>query len=378
MSNGVSVIVPTFNRSSLLKETLDSLLSQTTQPAEIIVVDDCSPDDTLELLASYGTHVRVIEKEANRGKAHSINLAFSHCQHPLIWIVDDDDLVKADAMETLVGALDRDPQAGFAYGRHTRFTKDAAGKFTDLGTGYWTTCSADELLVRTLEDFFVHQPGMIVRRSVVEEVGPLNEELIRSQDYEFLIRLARTTKSVGTDDIVFYQRQHDGIRGTKDSSFSAAQRDQKWIDYDQTIFQQLHNDMPLNEYLPGKQRIASPEDQRRALMQRGVILARKKLWDLALADFRVAASLSSNKLVEDEVVTLKRAFSSKYGCDEILNRSFPLAEFSKLDTAGPAGLTIRQALASGLQWRIRNAIEGAELSKAMRYFWVYSRIRFNI
>lgn len=378
MSSSVSVIVPTYNRSSLLKETLDSVLAQSMRPAEIIVVDDCSPDDTLDLVKSYGDRVRAITKPTNRGKAHSINLALAECQHPLVWIVDDDDLVKADAMEKLVTALDRNPRAGFAYGRHTRFAKDASGKCKELGTGYWTTCSDDELLVRTLEDFFVHQPGMIVRRTVIDEAGPLNEKLVRSQDYDFLIRLARVSRGVGSDDIVFYQRQHDGLRGTRDTSFSAAQRDQKWVEYDQMIFQQLHQDMALSEYLPGDCEAASPEGQRRALLQRGVIMARKKLWDLAIPDFQAAASIGSNQLTADERNVLKRAFSSKYGCGEVLTGNFPLDQVSNLDSAGPTGSAIRQALASGLRWRIRDGFKQGKPMEALSYFRVYSKLRLNI
>jgi len=367
MSDGVSVILPTYNRCALLKETLESVLAQTVSPAEIIVVDDCSPDDTVDMLATYGDKLRTITKTRNQGKAHSINLALSECQHPLVWIVDDDDLMHPQAIETLTNLLDANPEAGFAYGRHVRFSVDAAGHRTDFDTGYWTDCAPEEFLVRTLEDFFVHQPGMIFKHALVERSGPLNEDLIRSQDYDFLVRLARVAPGIGTEDVIFYQRQHDGQRGTKDNSFSATERDKKWMEYDQKIFLALQDKMELHEFLPAAQRIQTPADRRLALLQRGAIMGRKKLWDLAIQDFTEAAAIDDGSLTTAERDVLARTLSSKYGCDEILERSFPLPDFRRVFESGPAGSAICQALASGLKWRIREAITQGKISRAISY-----------
>ena len=73
MSNGVSVIIPTYNRAALLRETLDSVLQQSRPAEEILVVDDCSPDETVQVVAQYADRVRLIRKTENRGKAHSIS-----------------------------------------------------------------------------------------------------------------------------------------------------------------------------------------------------------------------------------------------------------------------------------------------------------------
>jgi glycosyltransferase involved in cell wall biosynthesis len=378
MSNGVSVIIPTYNRAALLRETLDSVLQQSRPAEEILVVDDCSPDETVQVVAQYADRVRLIRKTENRGKAHSINLALAECTQPLVWIVDDDDLIDPTALETLVGLLADKPEAGFAYGRHARFSIDPEGNRTDMGTGYWTACSEDDFFVRTLEDFFVHQPGMIVRRSVIDKAGALDESLVRSQDYDFLVRIARLSDCAKTENVVFFQRQHDGMRGTKDTSFSAAQRDEKWIAYDQKIFSGLRDSLTLDEYLPGRDDIQSDQDRRRALLQRGVIMGRKKMWSLAAEDFMAAARIAPSPLTSDELAILKRAFGSKYGCGEVLAAPFPRKAFRQLYRTSPSGRAISRALAAGLKWRIRQAARNGAYRDAIGYARQVFNLHFGL
>jgi glycosyltransferase involved in cell wall biosynthesis len=97
----VSVILPTFNRCGLIASSLDSLLNQSYPIAEILVVDDGSTDDTEAVVAAFGDKVRYIRRE-NGGKNAAINTGLRHVTGELIWIMDDDDLAPADALERLV------------------------------------------------------------------------------------------------------------------------------------------------------------------------------------------------------------------------------------------------------------------------------------
>lgn len=374
MSLAVSVIVPTFNRAGLLKTSLEAVLAQTVKPAEIFVVDDRSSDDTAGAVAAFGSAVQLVRKPENRGKAHSINLAMTMVRQEAIWIVDDDDIVTEDALERLIGLLASQPDAGFAYGRHDRFHETEAGQRESLGTGYWQDCAPDNFLTSTLEDFFVHQPGMIARRESLTRAGPVNESLARSQDYDLLIRLARTSKCVSTQDVVFHQRQHDGDRGIGNDRFSAHERDAKWVSFDQTIFRKLHENMSLDEYLPGSQSVTTPADTRRALIQRGVIMARKKLWDLAILDFTTAAGTSDTSLSDTEQDTLRRAFGSKYGCREIIDTGDLARQIQTTRKAGPQGAAIVKALGRGLRWRIREAFAARDARSAVLYTRRYAAL----
>ncbi|MEM9669035.1 MAG: glycosyltransferase family 2 protein [Pseudomonadota bacterium] len=363
----VSVIVPTFNRVGYLKESLDSLLAQTRQPDEIWVIDDGSSDDTESVAKSFGERVNFFRKPENSGKAASLNMGLELISGDIVWIMDDDDIALPCCLETLLSLLDQTPDAGFAYGRHMRFSLSADGEQQELGTGYWQPCDPDSFLLQTLEDFFPHQPGMIVRKSLFNEVGPFDVTLRRSQDYEMLIRLARAAPCVGTDDIVFLQRQHDGKRGASNDRFSAAERDAKWMEHDQQIFRKLRSEIALGEYLPRGWTAEDDAGTRRALLQRGVIFARKKLWTEALEDFVAAATRGPARIGDDELTILRRTFSSKYGCDEITEDLSIQSRLKDLKSIKPAGAVIANAIVLGMRWRIREALQSGDTSKAFSF-----------
>lgn len=359
-------IIPTYNRARYLADCIGSVLDQTRAPAEVLVVDDGSTDETPQTVAAFGDRVTYIRK-ANSGKAASLNLALQKSHAPLVWIVDDDDIVCHDALERLAGLLERSPAAGFAYGRHTRFVVDEdTGGSHDIGTGYWCRCSPERFLTATLEDFFAHQPGMVVRRGLYEKVGFFDESLVRSQDYEMAIRLARAGDCVSTDEIVFHQRQHDGMRGDRSERLSADDVTRRWIKYDQGIFRRLYREMALQEFLPRGEQLVGGRARRRALIQRGVVMARRKLWKTAARDFERAARLDCGPFSAEEKRMLRRAFSSKYGCDEVLSNRKVAANLAGIDAANAGSL--RKNLARGLIWRIREAGRAGRAAKAAMLF----------
>ena len=84
-----SVILPTYNRSNYLIQSLDSILAQTYQNFEVIVVNDGFDDDTRHVLKPYQDRLRVLEKP-NGEKSSAVNLGLEHAQGDYIWVFDDD------------------------------------------------------------------------------------------------------------------------------------------------------------------------------------------------------------------------------------------------------------------------------------------------
>ncbi|WP_299390750.1 glycosyltransferase family A protein [Pelagibius sp.] len=360
-----TAIVSTFNRAALVSECVESLLGQTLPPAQIIVVNDGSDDDTEDILRTYGDRIEVVQR-ANKGKSAGINLALSMARHPLIWIVDDDDLVLPQALAILTGLLKGAPEAGFAYGRYLRFAVDPRTGRQDLfNTGYWETCAPENFLAATLEDFFVHQPGMLVRRAVYDQVGPFDERLPRSQDYDMLIRLARVTLPAPTEAVLFHQRQHDGDRGTAAARFTVDQRELRWIEADKQILQRCYRTLELREYLSSRI-IETAEARRHALLQRATIMARKKLWDLALDDLESAALVSGAGLSATEKTTLRRAVFSKYGCRELLADKSVSRRVQRLARRSTGGRQMARTLARGLLWRVKEQLRAGNRLEAGR------------
>ncbi|MBL4877505.1 MAG: glycosyltransferase family 2 protein, partial [Hyphomonas sp.] len=97
--HSTSVVIPTYNRASLLANTLNSVLAQIRQPDEILLIDDGSTDDTPAIAARY-PQVRYVRTE-NQGKSAAINHAMTLMTGTRLWVVDDDDIVCPDALAKL-------------------------------------------------------------------------------------------------------------------------------------------------------------------------------------------------------------------------------------------------------------------------------------
>jgi biofilm PGA synthesis N-glycosyltransferase PgaC len=116
----VTVLVPAYNEAASVADTIRSLQAQTLPVAEIVVIDDCSTDDTATVARALG--VRVLRPPHNTGsKAGAQNFALRHVETPLTMAIDADTSLAPDAIEKLVGALD-DPAVaaacGFVIPRH--------------------------------------------------------------------------------------------------------------------------------------------------------------------------------------------------------------------------------------------------------------------
>ncbi len=188
MKSSVAAILPTFNRAALLHECLDSLLAQTRQLDQIVVVDDGSADGTQAVLSHYAGRITIL-RQNNEGKAAALNHALKLVTCDYVWICDDDDIAEPYAAEVLADALDKDPGAGFSYAPFRRFL-DRDGTREILPMSYWPEKHLDDVLHRSLERYFIQQFASLVRRGVYSEVGPFDAALLRSQDYDMMLRIA--------------------------------------------------------------------------------------------------------------------------------------------------------------------------------------------
>lgn len=107
----VSIIVPTYNRAHTLGRTLSSILAQTYDRFEIIVVDDGSTDDTTSLLQNFtDNRIRVIKHEVNKGVSAAKNTGLNNISGEWFTILDSDDEILPEALETMMNIpLEKDP-----------------------------------------------------------------------------------------------------------------------------------------------------------------------------------------------------------------------------------------------------------------------------
>ena len=114
MSN-ITIVITTYNRARLLQRAIESAL-QAASPVEVVVVDDCSTDDTPALCASR-TDIRYVRLNANRGLANARNVGVAECASEFIAFLDDDDLRLPDSIDKQLEKLIADERVALCYGQ---------------------------------------------------------------------------------------------------------------------------------------------------------------------------------------------------------------------------------------------------------------------
>ena len=371
----VAVIIPTYNRCVYLKEALQSILCQTEAPFQVIVVDDGSTDDTKAVLAPFLGSIEYICKE-NGGKAAALNLGLSRVRGDAVWIFDDDDLAEPHAIKTLSRELVRVPSAGFACAKHTEFSLDHEGN---------RTCTIRDGLLNdaihrvALRRCAVFQGGMLVRTECYKVVGPFDETLVRAQDYDMLLRLARKFSGVEVNAVLFHQRMHPGLRGSASAPIRGHDRFRAQRRYEQMIFKKIHAEYALQEF--GRSSHPADEGERADLLiERATIMGRKGLWNLAEQDVREAlhaAALSGRAAWPASSQDCLAALfdETSIGLSEFVNA----ARFHRLlrETSDfPLTRTMRRVFSATLCARARKALLGRQAYLAMSLIAALSCILF--
>jgi glycosyltransferase involved in cell wall biosynthesis len=115
----VSVIVPNYNHQAFLKERIDTILQQTYQDFELIILDDCSTDDSVSIIESYRNNEHVTHIVLNEQNSGSTFLQWdkgvSLARGEYIWIAESDDAAHPQFLSTLVEQLEKHPEAVVAY-----------------------------------------------------------------------------------------------------------------------------------------------------------------------------------------------------------------------------------------------------------------------
>jgi glycosyltransferase involved in cell wall biosynthesis len=102
-SLGVSIIVVNYNYGSYLAAAIDSALGQVHWPCEVIVVDDCSTDESQSIIAGYADRIRSVLLSANSGQIVAMNSAWPQARYPILMFLDADDLLLPRAASTIAG-----------------------------------------------------------------------------------------------------------------------------------------------------------------------------------------------------------------------------------------------------------------------------------
>jgi len=180
----VSVVMSSYDGQKYLKQSVESILNQTFNDFEFLIVNDASTDKTLQILQEYSTRdsrITIINNEKNLGLTKSLNKALHISRGEYIARMDDDDISTPKRLEKQLGFMQNNPEVVLC-GTLAVVVNEKREK---IGDKILPTLYKDIKKKLLFNNQFVHTSLFFKK-----ELGLYNEEFQRAQDYEFVLRVA--------------------------------------------------------------------------------------------------------------------------------------------------------------------------------------------
>ena len=194
----VSIVLPVYNGARFLNQSIDSCLQQTYRNIELIVVDDRSEDNSVDIVKSYNDdRIKLIRHQINRKLPAALNTGFQYTSGVYLTWTSHDNYYAPTAIAEMVNFLEENPHIHFVF---------ADDYFVD---------EADQILgvvkrgpIEQLAAVSCLGGGFLYTRSVYEKVGPYNERAFLAEDYDYWLRVSAYFTLAHLGRPLFYYRQH--------------------------------------------------------------------------------------------------------------------------------------------------------------------------
>ena len=209
----ISVIIPTYNRILFLKRSIDSVLEQTLQPYEIIIVDDGSSDGTSAMIKTNYPNLKLIYQE-NKGVSAARNTGVKASSGDWVCFLDSDDEWKKNKLSEQHIALEKDTTYSFCHSNEEWIKNgkkiNQKKKHKKYGGNIFKQC---------LDMCRVSPSSVMINKNVFKDVGLFNEDLIICEDYELWLRICSHYKVLFIDEPLIIK--YGGHKGQLSSSFES-------------------------------------------------------------------------------------------------------------------------------------------------------------
>ncbi|MBM3672585.1 MAG: glycosyltransferase family 2 protein [Actinobacteria bacterium] len=193
----ISAIIPVRDGAAFIEDAIDSVLSQTVPPSEVIVVDDGSRDGTADVVARFGPSVRLVRQEA-QNQSVALNRGIEEAAGALLSFCDADDMWTKDKLERQLEVLDRDREPLLVSGLVQQFVDPSARDATR------------SLRVKSAPQRGPLTGTLLARREVFGRVGLFNSDLYTAAGVEWIARARALEMRVETVEVVVLLRRVHG------------------------------------------------------------------------------------------------------------------------------------------------------------------------
>ncbi len=178
----VSIIIPTYNRCSWIKHAIESVLQQSYQNFELIIVDDGSTDITRSLLIKYEANIRYFFQD-NRGPAAARNLGISKAMGELICFLDSDDRWLKRKLESQINLIEKHPEIKICYTDEIWIRNGVRINQKKIHQKY-----SGWIYQKCLPLCIISPSSVLLHREVFDKIGVFDEKMIVCEDYDLWLR----------------------------------------------------------------------------------------------------------------------------------------------------------------------------------------------
>ncbi len=204
----VSIILPTYNRTQVIKRAINSVLNQSYSNFELIIIDDGSTDNTAEVIKSFNDErIQFIRNDNNRGQAIARNIGLKRAKGSYIAFLDSDDVWHKDYLEKQIETLSNMPdEYGLVYCKCRRLNNS---KITFLPP---TLIKEEDIKEQLIKENFTTLQAILLKRGCLEKCGYLDERMTALEDWDFFIRLSDICRFKYNDEVlVDMYASRDGV-----------------------------------------------------------------------------------------------------------------------------------------------------------------------
>jgi Glycosyltransferases involved in cell wall biogenesis len=192
----ITAVIPCYNYGRFLSTAVESVLSQDRVSARVIIVDDASTDDSLNVardLATRDARISVVEHEKNAGHIATYNDGMNRVETDFVLLLSADDFLADGALARATDLMAAEPDVGMVYGLPKEFSEgEQLQTVGPQSEGSWTIFKGREWFWLTCQRgrCFILSPEVVMRTSAMRQVGDYNDELPHSGDLEYWLRTA--------------------------------------------------------------------------------------------------------------------------------------------------------------------------------------------
>ena len=225
MGGLISVVIPTYNASKYIQSAIESVLDQTYKNYEIIVVDDCSKDNTTEQLQKYKDIIYVVRHEKNQGAAVARNTGVGLCRGELVAFLDGDDKWAPEKLQVFAESFSRNPDVLFGFSDFSRFEWSDGSFFAQSNSQvnpmiyelirdhkYFDlkafVIPRTDLFPLLLRGYPIYPSAIVVRKKLFDLIG-VWRKIRTNEDFDFGLRSCRVTDCMYIDERLAMVGRHD-------------------------------------------------------------------------------------------------------------------------------------------------------------------------